>query len=430
MIFKNSLNRIDKKRKVTPSPEKETKKKTLGDLIGWVKQGSPWKEGFTPSEEHAAEEEYGDNNPVQPQETNNETVSENRPEEHLSNQKVIDSKEKSATATVQEDEGVADVHPEEAEDTPQREIEEKAPEVFVSPAEKEAYEKLTSLCIQAVEKMQEEGIFFLDKDGRIDMTKYTAFRNPEKIEKHIKRVKELEYNFGNTDLKEQPEYFKRKSEYLEMMAFIVFVKCGRKKRIGAFRTAKLDDFLHHFDGGIFDLDSGEAIVQTDEVLPNKGRLRERRNLPKKMQEDYDPASEEKWYKVMEINKKSGVTLEYGFIKNDDGSFSPSESPLENLPLVHLSLFEDDIISLVEKMDSSIDEISKIDEYLFKHFVNSIQVSLSDILLATFSAEEEQLNQCVGDLEKEQAVTERFDEFRNRINRAEKLLTTIQEEQSP
>ena len=410
-MLKNPFNRINSSGKETESGGSSLKK-----LIGSVKQISPWRKRTEESIKQSAEgggEEHGE------KEDDIDTVSVQESEDSAPNEKNT------------EDETEQDLNTEEGHEEPEEEViplpedSETESEVFESSAEKEAYEKLVSLCKQAVERLRERGIDHLDQFGRIDMTAFSEVRNAEKVSEDIKRTKELGREFNDALLDMQPDLVKRQSEYLEMMTFIIFAKCALDKDLAVVRSAVFDDYINSTDTIMINVKTGAIIANNDEVLPNSKLLQAREQISDaQLRDDFETGSKRKYYKVSKINKEGGVTLEYAFKRNADGTFRLSDTPIKNVPIVHLSPYDGNILSLIEGMGSTIDTIEDTDRQLYHHFLNKTQVGISEALLDTYDNERKEVDQCHGDVACEKLVKRKFATFRKKLERSESFLYSV------
>ena len=276
--------------------------------------------------------------------------------------------------------------------------------VYISPEEERAREKLNALCEQAIVKLHEKGITCLDQYGRINMDEFAETHGESIVKKDSDRIEELEKKFEETAIK-------RKSEYLEMIVLIVFTKCI--ENIAALRTAKSDDYFNGVDSVFINLENNEIVAGSDEVLPNQTRINRRENLPRHLQEEYDVASESKFSKVMRKNESGGATLKYMITKGEEG-FTPSATAIEGVPLVHLSIAEEDVIGLISRMDPKINKISRTDRYIFDHLVKATQASLEEILAKSNQAEQKALRRCGNNAEEKKSVKEKYNIFRSRV----------------
>ena len=358
-------------RKPSPeTPEKESKS-ALQKAIEWALQRSPWK--TPPSEEIFTEEsaeEYISDETHYPQESNNDTQEEITAEEDTQEEYETVAEEYGEEEIIEEEDNTVvkeNDEEETAEEKYSAETEETKPEVFINNTEKEAYEKLTSLCKQAVEKLREKGITCLDQYGRITMESFLDVRSQEEVAKDNANAERLDKKYSHTNLNSRESYNKRKSEYLEMMVFVIFAKCTLDKGLAVVRTTNFDDYTNGVDTLMINTETGEIIANVDETLD---------------------LSDAKQYKAYEMNERGGGKVAYPITATADGTLAPSETPIKNIPVTVLPPPQGGIVDFILEMDPSIDVISEADYRLYEHFIDNTKLDISDAALQSILDEKE------------------------------------------
>ncbi len=218
-----------------------------------------------------------------------------------------------------------------------------------------AQETVQAATADLVEHYRQVGVR-LDRNGRIHPSAFRDSRAPEDMRRHEHYVRSRQ-----EDMREKGEKTAAESELFEHLVPIIFTKMV-PERVVAVRSSLYDDLKNGIDTVIVNRENGDVVCSVDEVV-----FGNKRTLHNKEQQ------------ILSING-GYARLEYGYKKQDDGSFMPTDRSAGDFPLCSLSIPGNMVFTIIEQMKGNLTDVSVLEKRAFDYFIRNMCMSLTRIYL--------------------------------------------------